>query len=253
MKQVNVHIPYKKLNENIGLIKEKRLNLEIYFDATTLDTAKIADYKKLKKELNYNPKFTFHAPFIDMSPGSLDRLVRELTIKRFNQLFKISDIFRPEVIVFHPGYDKWRYNGYSDAWLKNSIETWNEVLQRAEKLNTRVAVENIFEEDPETMTMLVKGIDSPNLGICFDTGHFNLFSKVSLEKWFENIGDNIIEAHLHDNSGKSDDHLGIGDGTVQFDLFFSLLKNTKSNPILTIEGHSREAVEKSLINIQKYL
>ena len=86
--------------------------------------------------------------------------------------------------------------------------------------------ENIFEEAPETLRMLVKEINSPNLGVCFDTGHFNLFSKVPLEKWFEEIGDNIIEVHLHDNTGSNDDHLGIGDGNIDFDLFFSLLKNS---------------------------
>ena len=253
MKQVNVHIPYPKLIENIKLVNDKRLDLEIYFNPTTLDSTRSEDYKKLKKELNYNPRFTFHAPFIDLAPGAIDKRVREITLERFVHLFEVAKLYKPEVIVFHPGYDKWRYNGYADIWLKNSVDTWNSVLEKADKLNIKVAIENIFEEAPETLRMLVKEINSPNLGVCFDTGHFNLFSRVPLEKWFEEIGDNIIEVHLHDNTGSNDDHLGIGDGNIDFDLFFTLLKKSKSRPVLTIEGHSREAIEKSLINIQKYL
>ena len=35
--------------------------------------------------------------------------------------------------------------------------------------------------------------------------------------------------------------------------FFELLKNSGSDPLLTIEGHSREAIEKSLTMLPKYL
>ena len=253
MNQIHIHIPYPKLVENIKLVKDKKLNLEIYFDADTLDSVDIGDYKKLKKELDYAPGFTFHAPFYDLSPGSPDKLIRKVTLERFNRLFNVAEIFNPQIIVFHPGYDKWRYNGHIDMWLKNSIETWGRVLERARGLNIKAAVENIFEEDPETLTMLVRAINSADFGICFDTGHFNVFSKVPLEKWFEKLGDKILEVHIHDNSGRSDEHLGIGDGIIDFNLFFSLLKNSKSKPVLTIEGHSKEAIEKSLKNIQVYL
>ena len=127
MKQVNVHIPYPKLIENIKLVNDKRLDLEIYFNSTTLDSTRIEDYKRLKEKLNYNPRFTFHAPFIDLAPGAIDKRVREITLERFVHLFEVAKHYKPEVIVFHPGYDKWRYNGYADIWLKNSVDTWNSV------------------------------------------------------------------------------------------------------------------------------
>ncbi|MBI3754473.1 MAG: TIM barrel protein, partial [Deltaproteobacteria bacterium] len=74
-----------------------------------------------------------------------------------------------------------------DIWLEGSLETWRPIHKRAADLGIKIAIENIFEDDPEHLRLLAREMDSDNFGICFDTGHFNLFSKLPLVKWLEII------------------------------------------------------------------
>lgn len=43
-------------------------------------------------------------------------------------------------------------------------------------------------------------VGSPRLKACLDTGHRLLFSRESLERWFEVLGDRIVYLHPTDNS-----------------------------------------------------
>ncbi|MFQ5455603.1 MAG: sugar phosphate isomerase/epimerase family protein [Nitrospirota bacterium] len=253
-KRVCVHVPYNKLREHIDLIVDKKLNLEILFNANSLDNIREVDIFHLKEKLDYSPLITFHAPFIDLHPGSMDSLIRIATRERFDQILKISRLLNPSGIVFHPGVNKWAQDDYiQEKWLKDSIDFWRSFLKEAIKHNIRIAIENVFDDSPRYLSRLIKAVNSPSFGFCLDIGHFNLFSKVLLDEWFEDLKENIIEVHLHDNMGKEDDHLGIGEGEIDFDLLFSLLDRYNITPIYTIEGHSRESIEKSLINIKRYI
>jgi len=58
---------------------------------------------------------------------------------------------------------------------------------------------------------------------------------------------------MHDNFKTSDDHLPPGDGEIDFDLFFQLIKDYGVNPIYTIEPHKVEYLERSLQICRKYI
>ena len=112
-------------------------------------------------------------------------------------------ILRPRVVVFHPGYDKWRYGETRDRWLAESIPLWEEMVARSEESGCVIAVENIFEEEPSTLLDLIRSVDSPRLRHCFDVGHWNMFTKVTMEEWFAALGPYIAETHIHDNHGQN--------------------------------------------------
>lgn len=240
----HVHVPYSKFYEYVHIIQREKLNLEIYFDGKSLDEINKEALLKLKEALFYEPSLSFHGPFIDLSPGAVDSKVRDITIERFNQVFDIAEILEPKCIVFHSGYDKWKYAFKVNLWLEKSLFTWEKILKRAESLKIKVAIENIFEEEPENLRMLMDKISSPFLGICFDTGHFNLFSSKSLEEWISIIGQFIFEFHLHDNNGNFDEHLAVCGGTFDFKKLFNLIE--KKDYLYTIEAHNSEEVFKSL-------
>lgn len=253
MPRVHVHISYRKLLENIKEVSERRLDLEIYFDSSSLDTLNEKDLQRLKGTLNWNPHLSFHGPFMDMSPGGVDEKVWKVTLERFLRIIDIARMMKPEVLVFHPGYDKWRFHGHEDLWLENSLKIWSKVLEESKDIGSSIAIENVFEEDPSTLEGLIKGIDSPRFGICFDTGHFHLFSKKPLKEWIDRLGNRLVEVHIHDNNGKADEHLAIGDGRMDFNSLFILLNNLPRKPLLTIEAHGKEAVEKSIERIRVFL
>lgn len=253
MKGLQVHIPCSRIEENIRLIIDNRLNLEILLDADSLDSTDVSIMDALRKRLLYNPIITIHAPFLDLSPGSTDSFIRKATMERLSVLDEKTKPLFPAKIVFHTGYDTWSFNGDRERWLKNSLIFWNTFINKVgDKRGYDILIENIFEDEPDYIVSLLNGIDSSSFGFCFDIGHCNIFSRVSIKDWILAVGNKVQEVHIHDNHGKYDEHLAIGDGNIDFDSFFKLLNRQGIDPILTIEGHSRSAVEKSLLYLKRY-
>ncbi len=246
----HVHVPYHRIEDYLSFIKDKRINLEVYFSSHSLDTIKYSDVTGLKARLDYNPSFTIHAPFMDLSPGAVDSRVRAVTIERFSHIFDIAGILKPKAIVFHSGYEKWKYALKVDTWLEKSLMTWRPLLKMATDIGSRIAIENIFEDEPENLRLLMEEMGSEHFGICFDTGHFNLFSRLPLEDWLRQLKPYIIELHLHDNHKTSDDHIAIGEGSFDFASLFTILKDM--DLIYTIEGHTPEDVLKSIERLKGY-
>lgn len=244
----HVHIPFDRIQEYIEFIIKNSLNLEIYFSSAILDTVSDASIFAVREMLEYNPSLSIHAPFMDLSPGAVDAKVREATINRFSHVLDISEILKPKAIVFHSGYEKWKYALNVDLWLEKSLMTWQPLNDRAAAMGIKIAIENIFEDEPTNLKMLMEKMNSENFGVCFDTGHFNLFSKAPLENWISSLKPYILELHLHDNDKTSDQHLPVCDGTFDFKAFFELLDD--KNCIYTLEAHSPENVLKSMKSLQ---
>jgi sugar phosphate isomerase/epimerase len=247
----HVHVPYHRIEDYLQFIKENRINLEIYFSSQSLDTLKTSDVIRLKENLDYNPSFTVHAPFMDLSPGAVDSKARAVTMERFSHALAVAEVLGPKAVVFHSGYEKWKYALKIDLWLEKSLITWKSLVKRAEDIGARIVIENIFEDEPFSLRILMEEMNSRNFGVCFDTGHFNLFSRVPLEEWLKQLKPYILELHLHDNHKSSDEHIAIGDGTFDFVTLFSTLRGM--DLIYTIEGHTPEDVLKSIHRLQDYL
>ena len=253
MDPIHIHIPYPKLKDFFEMIRLRRYDLEIYFSAAVLDQIEREDLERLRASLDWNPALTLHAPFMDMNPGAVDPMIRSVTQMRFRQLLNVAAIIRPRAAVFHAAYDKWRYSGRKDVWLGNSIDTWHMVMEAASDIGLRVAVENVFDEDPSALQALIEKVARPDFGFCFDTGHFNLFSAVPMEQWFASLGRYLVEVHLHDNDGSADSHWALGRGNIDFENFFSLLRAQQSAPVYTIEAHEKQDVETSLQRVKTHL
>jgi len=113
-------------------------------------------------------------------------------------------------------------------------------------------VENILEELPSTFLSLFDAFKDRNLWFCFDTGHFNLFSKVSLNNWLSPLMHRVKEMHLHDNHGMSDEHLPVGMGTFPFRELKSFLKQT-GDMFFTNEVHKEGYIMESTKKIKEFL
>ncbi|MFQ5841423.1 MAG: sugar phosphate isomerase/epimerase family protein, partial [Thermodesulfobacteriota bacterium] len=225
-----------------------------YFDGRALDTACQEDIDRLARVLSeHKIDVTLHGPYMDLSPGGVDARVKEVTLERIGKTMELASLFRPKTVVFHPGFDRWRFEGYRDLWLRNSIESWKPIAEKAEQMGTTIAVENVFEEGPQTLRNLIEGVNSPNFRFCFDAGHYFVFSEVPLTLWFDVVGEFLAEVHLHDNHGTRDDHLPLGEGEIDFGEFFDLLGPISPRPILAIEPHEEAHLWSSLRALEKYL
>ena len=253
MYPVHVHIPFDMLEDHLGMILKLKPDLEIAFGAFCLDRLKREEFSRVVRTLDYSPSVTFHAPFQDLSSGAIDEKIRRISEKRILQVLNLSEYIKPLIVVVHTGYEKWRYGGLYDEFFRNSKRTFKRVIREAERLNIRIAIENVFEEDTYLIRNLIHEVGSEHLGHCFDIGHFNLFGKIPIQKWFEDLGHFIFELHLHDNRGRWDDHLAPGSGIIDFRLLFSLISQLPEKPILTLEAHSKEEMIKGLERIKTFI
>ncbi len=246
-----IHIPFNRIEEYLFFIKEKKFNLEILFTSQILDSIKESEIIELKDKLDFSTSVTIHAPYMDLSPGAVDSKVRIVTLERFFHILEIAKILKPKSIVFHSGYEKWKYALNVNLWLEMSLKTWQLILREALSVGTKIAIENIFEDNPINLRLLMEEMGSESFGICFDSGHFNLFSRVSLKEWLNQLRPYIIELHLHDNKGTFDDHFAIGEGSFDFNTLFSEMRG--KDIIYTIEAHTPDGVIKSINRLKDIL
>ena len=94
---MQVNIPFRMLVESyLDLFVTNRINPEIGMDADALDNFTGSDYQRIAKALSaYGPRVTLHGPFIDLSPGSKDPRIREITQLRLTQFLDLIPIFNP--------------------------------------------------------------------------------------------------------------------------------------------------------------
>lgn len=196
---------------------------------------------------------TVHAPFEDLSPGSSDETIRDISLQKILKAVNVAKIIPVEGVVVHSGYSDWNFDFNVDKWLEKAVSTFDRICEMALSLNTRIFVENIFEKIPDSLLSLKENVGAENMGFCFDPGHAALFSPLPPVAWVQNMGQNIGEVHLHDNSGKRDEHLPLLEGNINFRGILSAIKEMEINPVFTLEPHTFEHAKRTLKNFSKLI
>jgi sugar phosphate isomerase/epimerase len=249
---ISTNIPYKMIKDNIQRIIALEVGIEIYFNNDAVDDVSSKDVKDVSVLLkDAGIACTVHAPFMDLSPGGVDRTIRTVTKDKLKKSVEMANILNAWGIVCHGGYNKWYFDGHKQVWLDGSLDTWQEVLQAAGK-GLPIMIENIFEEEPSTLIELFGHFKDKELYYCFDSGHFNLFSTVSLEEWLTPLKGRIREMHLHDNHGNSDEHLPIGEGTFLFRELKTSIRGL-DNVIYTSEIHGEARAAEAIKKLKEFL
>jgi sugar phosphate isomerase/epimerase len=256
MTVIQINVPFSMLRHRIDFVIKNRINPEIYFSGQDLDTCRENDVKHLAEALHENGlEVTIHGPFMDLSPGGVDPKVKEVTLGRFSKTMELARFLKPKALVFHPGYEKWNFDGNVALWLESSLETWGPLVKEAKTMGLVFAIENVYEETPDSLKSLLDEIHSPHFRFCFDTGHYHAFSKrkVPLSNWIETLGSYLWEVHLHDNHTENDEHLPMGEGSFDFDQFFTLLSQFQLKPIFTIEPHQEDHLWRGMEAAKRYM
>jgi sugar phosphate isomerase/epimerase len=254
MTVIHVNVPFPILLHRIDFAIKNQIHPEIYFSAEDLDAFQEKDVQRLSETLQENQlEVTLHGPFMDLSPGGVDQRIKEVTFDRLLKTIELGHFFNPKMIVFHPGYERWKFDGNIKLWLESSLQTWRPLVKEAEERGLTLAVENVFEESPDPVKNLLEEIHSPRFRFCFDTGHHNVFAKTSLTIWMEALGGFLSEVHLHDNHKEMDEHLPVGEGGFDFNQFFTLLSQLRLNPLYTIEPHEEAHLWRGLQAVKKYI
>ena len=248
--RLHAHLPWLRSAQFLGRILDLGLSPEIAFKGPELDDLAPERLETVARLIGAEGRRpTVHAPFFDLSPGAMEPLVRRISGQRLTQALQAAAHLGAHLMVVHPGYDRWRYPNLAAAWAEQAAATFAPLVAMAERYDCRLALENIYEDTPATLTALVDRLDSPWFGHCFDIGHWRLFGTTAQADWLARIAPRLLHLHLHDNRGVNDDHLPVGEGIIDYAPLFKLLSGLAEAPSITLEAHDPEDLQLSLANL----
>jgi len=166
--------------------------------------------------------------------------VRKTVIKILKSSIIFANKVNSHTITVHPGYKESINIEKNYEALKKTLSA---VVKFGKKYDVNICLENhanpsspcFFVDD---LLNVVKSVD--DLKITLDIGHVNLTGIPMLE-YYRKVKDYVINIHVHDNDGTSDQHKCIGEGNIDFrPIFEDFKKNNYNGPfILEIFTHEK--------------
>jgi len=226
----------------------KRLNtqqtryIEILDDGIhELDKKRVATLKEAAK--SFNLEFTVHAPFADINIASPSKEIRTSCMKRLKQSMAYAIALDAKVWVFHPGMQTGISQFYPGADWKQNSQSIQEIYKSADECGLNIAFENLpgkywfLMNKPEEFTRFYRETNLP-IGIAMDLAHANL--EVQIEPFFNMLSDKIVHIHASDNNGIEDQHLGIGQGKIDWNWLAQTLEKM---------GYDKSVIVESITNV----
>jgi len=194
-----------------------------------------------------NLELTLHLPFSDMNLAGLNDSIRAEVLRQMKNYLTLASNY-VNLAVVHPGYlSPYGVQVPQKAHMTN-LASIRELCDFAADFGIIIAVENmpdfpkIFGKYPDEMQEMLDAVGSHNVGFTLDVGHANTVGLV--DEFLDQLGGRISHVHIHDNMGKKDEHLPLGEGTVNWKQVMEKLSNYKG--IFVTEMGSVEEGVKSL-------
>jgi sugar phosphate isomerase/epimerase len=243
--------PFKKMTERI--LKADTTYIEIVDEGFhALSRGRVQVLNELAA--SYGFKYTVHAPFADINIASPSKPLLNTMLKRLKKSILYASALNSQVWVFHPGLKTGISMFYpGKEWTRN-LKTARLLFKFANDHGVEAAIENV----PEPYPFIMKSVEdfkrfysevNENIGLVLDIGHANINQQIEL--LLTTFADKIVHMHAHDNYGKSDQHLGIGYGNVNWEKVANLVREISYDKIITIE--SVEHVDESVHRLRRLL
>lgn len=228
------------LDECIALARERGLGIELM----TFSHPALLDGDWRETVTLYRPRLrhipgglTMHGPFFDLAPGSIDARINQLTHERYRQALHIAADIEARIIVFHANFiAAIRTDEYRRGWQERNIAFWNLLTQEAQRLGVLIAIENMWEYDPDIIGDILRRVDHPSLRACLDVGHAHLYSAIPFNTWLSRLAPYIIHTHINNTPGNMiDNHQSLQDGIVNYASVLPKLRALPQRPSMTLE------------------
>lgn len=197
----------------------------------------------------FKGEVALHGVFQDICVHSSDSKIAKVSKQRIFTNMDIATELHAKYVVFHANFNPFVYGDlYRSNWISRNAVFWRQVL---DKYETTVLLENFWEPSPEIIGALLSEVGMPRLKACLDTGHINAFSKVPFDEWVEKLSGQIPYMHFSDNMGKSDQHLSLGCGNIDWQALTAILRKNNVNPEVALETETIKKTVESLNFLEK--
>lgn len=159
-----------------------------------------------------------HAPIVEglvgtqwgapYSIASTDQAARRRAALEAIAAVEIARTLPYEYLVVHVGLPAFQAPPTGDNDRQQARRSIEEIHAAAEPLGVRLALEVIPNDlsTPDSLVQMIEDeLELPDVGICLDFGH--AFIGGDLLDAVETVSGHLITTHVHDNRGKTDDHL----------------------------------------------
>ena len=193
-----------------------------------LNSKRVAQLNETAK--THNLTYSVHAPFADLNIASPSKPILKATMKRLKQSLTYAYQLNAYLWVFHPGNKSGISSFYPQQDWKQNIQSTKQLQRLAEEYGIQIAMENLPEKynfllsKPQDFQRFYNETSLNNIGIVLDTGHANLENLI--QPFLQQIPEKIAHIHISDNHGAIDEHLGLGNGNINWQQFTTTLKQT---------------------------
>ncbi|KXA95829.1 hypothetical protein AKJ65_00525 [candidate division MSBL1 archaeon SCGC-AAA259E19] len=244
---LSTHLSVKKDPEEIVRLAEK-LELdcvEIVFDIPHFfpddEVKEIRNLNEVIRSAGLHAQV--HDSFLDLNPISQYSELRKITLEQSEESVKFCDFLNGDQVTIHPGRCWLRENQDILQKCQERFENYLEELSDyAQDREITVGIETgahpaDYPSDSEELLRHVR--DREGVGITLDIGHAYLRVRkdeksggAEIAKLIKLFGKELVNVHLHDNGGRSDDHLPPGQGEINFDPILGALDKYYDGPVI---------------------
>ena len=158
-----------------------------------------------------------HPDAVTYSTAVSDSGARQTAVREAEAALQLAARIPFRTLVVHLGTPASKKNG-ADNSRAAALRSAEEICRLAEAARVRVALEVIPNalSAPEALASLIeRELDAPHAGICMDFGH--AFMGGDVPDAIETAAEHLIATHVHDNHGRSDEHLVPYRGSIDWD------------------------------------
>lgn len=238
--------------------------VEVFATRTHFDyhnTASIADLRQWLAEAGLD-LHGIHAPVGESFSGgrwgppltlaSADENARARAMVEAERALHIARWIPAKVMVVHLGLSRTlRVESQLGPDNRQAARRSIEALQAlAAPLGVLIAVEVIPNELSRAGSLVhfvEEDLDVPDVGICLDFGHAHMDG--DLVEAIETVSGHLITTHVHDNRGRTDDHLVPFEGTIDWPSALTATQKVGYDGTLLLEiaahGSAKETLQKA--------
>jgi len=190
-------------------------------------------------------RITVHAPYADLNLATLNYPIWRESVRQVCTCVEQASAWSDRVTI-HPGYLSPIGKMMPQKAWEQQREALREIGRVAADHGVLACLENMIGlreflcRDPGELFGMTGGIEG--IGVTIDIGHANTMGLVG--EFLACIGD-ASHIHIHDNCGQHDEHLAIGEGTVDWKKVGPAIAARYAG-VLVVEGRSLEEGKKSI-------
>lgn len=182
---------------------------------------------------------SIHAPFgSNCNLSNPDAEQRDKAVETHRNLLYKAALADVEMIIIHPGAGGVSSQEDMDKMNLLAFESVSQLIGAAEVTGVGLALENMLPGHPgceiKHILETVERINSPSLGVCFDSGHAHVCG--NMKEFMRAVGEHMINIHMQDNDGTRDMHLQPPYGTTDWRAFAEVLDEVNYRRPITIEA-----------------